>query len=148
MKNFLRALRFAWPYRGRLCFSILCALMAAVLWSLTFTAIYPVQKLLGTEKNLQEYIDDSIRSTNMEVDKWQTMIDSLSREKRTYEGWEKGTERNNRLRRIDSDLARTESRLEAARRLLSTTAAPNTASPRAIASPMPRLAPVPRATLP
>ena len=35
-----------------------------------------------------------------------------------------------------------------ARRLLRTTAAPNAASPRAIASPMPRLAPVTRATFP
>src|SRR5439155_12318415 len=29
MKNFLRALRYAWPYRGRLIFSVICAVMAA-----------------------------------------------------------------------------------------------------------------------
>ena len=31
MKNFLRALRFVWPYRHRLFLSIGCALLAAVL---------------------------------------------------------------------------------------------------------------------
>src|SRR5262245_38651475 len=41
MKNFARALRHAWPYRGRLLISVVCALMAAVLWGGNFTSIYP-----------------------------------------------------------------------------------------------------------
>jgi ATP-binding cassette subfamily B protein/subfamily B ATP-binding cassette protein MsbA len=61
MKNFLRALRFAWPYRYRLILSLLCALMAAVFWSITFTAIDPVLKLLRHEKSLQEIINAEIK---------------------------------------------------------------------------------------
>ena len=53
MKNFLRTLRFAWPYRRRLVISIGCALFAAALWSLNFTAIYPILKIFTTGQNLQ-----------------------------------------------------------------------------------------------
>ena len=48
MKNFLRALRHALPYRRRLIGSFVAAFLAAVLWGLNFTSIYPVLKLLGT----------------------------------------------------------------------------------------------------
>ena len=61
MKNFLRAFRFAWAYRGRLFVSVACALFAAVFWGLNFTAIYPVLKILGSDKNLQEWIDSEIQ---------------------------------------------------------------------------------------
>jgi subfamily B ATP-binding cassette protein MsbA len=60
MKNFLRALRFAWPYRFRLSVSIVCALLAAALWSLNFTAIYPILKIFGTGQNLQAWVDSAI----------------------------------------------------------------------------------------
>ena len=46
MKNFLRGLRATWPYRGRLFASIVCALFAAILWSLNLSAVYPVLILL------------------------------------------------------------------------------------------------------
>jgi ATP-binding cassette subfamily B protein/subfamily B ATP-binding cassette protein MsbA len=48
MKNFLRALRCSWPYRGRLLISIACALVAAGLWGISFTAVAPVLRILGT----------------------------------------------------------------------------------------------------
>lgn len=60
MKNFIRALKYAWPYRGRLGISIVCALFAAALWSLNFTAIYPILKIFGTGKNLQSWVNSSI----------------------------------------------------------------------------------------
>ena len=37
MKNFLRALRHAWPYRRRFAVSVFCAAFAAMLWGLNFT---------------------------------------------------------------------------------------------------------------
>src|SRR5437016_1176517 len=55
MKNFLRALRCAWPYRGRLFISIACALVAAALWGLTFGAVSPVLRILGEKQNLQAW---------------------------------------------------------------------------------------------
>jgi subfamily B ATP-binding cassette protein MsbA len=66
MKNFLRALRFAWPYRFRLGASILCALMAAALWSLNFTAIYPILKIFGTGQNLQAWANGAIEKCEKE----------------------------------------------------------------------------------
>ena len=62
MRNFLRALKFCWPYRYRIALSVLFALLAAVLWGLNFTAIYPVLKILGGTTNLQEWADKSIAS--------------------------------------------------------------------------------------
>lgn len=60
MKNFLRSLRYSWAYRRRLLLSLVCALCAAVFWSLNFTAIYPVLKLLGTDLTLQQWVDKRI----------------------------------------------------------------------------------------
>lgn len=60
MRNFIRAMRFAWPYRRRLFCSIFCAFLAAGLWSLNFTAIYPILKIFGSGKNLQAWVDTSI----------------------------------------------------------------------------------------
>src|SRR4051812_46523763 len=48
MKNFLRALRVAWGYRGRLLLSLACALFAAAPWGLIFACIAPA---LYTLKN-------------------------------------------------------------------------------------------------
>ena len=66
MKNFIRALRFAWPYRFRLAVSIFCALLAAGLWSLNFTAIYPILKIFGTGQNLQAWVDSAIKKIQEE----------------------------------------------------------------------------------
>ena len=46
MSNFLRALRFTWPYRGRLFLSWGCAVLVGVLWAANISAIYPIVKLL------------------------------------------------------------------------------------------------------
>src|SRR6266852_1133339 len=60
MKNFLRGLRCSWPYRGRLALSIVCALIAAILWGSTFTAVSPVLRILGSKRNLQSWVEDNI----------------------------------------------------------------------------------------
>ena len=67
MKNFLRALRYAWPYRYRLVFSVACALIAALCWGLNFTSIYPVLKLLHTGKSPLEWVDARIAGNEAEV---------------------------------------------------------------------------------
>ena len=66
MKNFLRALRYVMPYRRRLALSILCAFLAAILWGLNFTAVYPVLKLLHSEVSPQQWIDGCIAKTQEE----------------------------------------------------------------------------------
>jgi subfamily B ATP-binding cassette protein MsbA len=61
MKNFLRALRHAWPYRRRLIVSVLCAIAAAVFWGMSFTSIYPVLYVLEHDQTPQQWIDDLIK---------------------------------------------------------------------------------------
>src|SRR4249920_2702128 len=62
MRYFVRTLKHAWVYRVRLVVSLVCALFAAIFWSLNFTAIYPTLKILGSEDNLQEWINSGIQS--------------------------------------------------------------------------------------
>jgi len=66
MKNFMRALKYAWPYRVRLGISIFCAFLAAALWSLNFTAIYPILKIFSTGQNLQTWVDSAIEKCEKE----------------------------------------------------------------------------------
>ncbi len=68
MRNFLRSLKCSWPYRYRLAASICCALAVALLWSLNLSAIYPVLKILSTDKNLQQWVDDEIDDHQKQLD--------------------------------------------------------------------------------
>jgi ATP-binding cassette subfamily B protein/subfamily B ATP-binding cassette protein MsbA len=68
MKNFFRALRFVWPYRGRLIVSILCAMIMALLWGANFMAISPTLNLLGKQQNLQEQIDAEIQAKLQQIE--------------------------------------------------------------------------------
>jgi ATP-binding cassette subfamily B protein/subfamily B ATP-binding cassette protein MsbA len=86
MRHFIRALRFAWPYRFRLGVSFLCALLAAVLWSLNFTAVYPILKIFATGQNLQTWADTAIKKIQEEqVDPKEKSISELRRELRRLE---------------------------------------------------------------
>ena len=58
MRNFLRTLKYSLPYRYRLLASVLCAVMVAILWSVNLSAIYPVLMILGTDKNLQQWVSE------------------------------------------------------------------------------------------
>ncbi len=60
MRNFLRALKYAWPYRVRLIISLFAALAVAALWSLNLAAIYPVLEVLSENKNLHQWVDERI----------------------------------------------------------------------------------------
>ncbi len=79
MKNFLRALRHAWPYRGRLLLSVLCAIAAAVFWGLNFTSIYPVLKLLNTDKTPLEWVEDRIKLYDAERQACETELGKLKK---------------------------------------------------------------------
>jgi hypothetical protein len=49
MKSFLKALRYAWPYRGRILLSWLCAVVGAFLWVGSLGALGPMFSLLFRE---------------------------------------------------------------------------------------------------
>src|SRR5438128_2436210 len=118
MKNFVRALRYSWPYRGRLLISFLCALLAAVFWSLNFTAITPVLTILTDQKNLQQWIEERIDKTQEIIDENQPLVDIKSKEYKEAENLA-GDIRDKRCRDLARELAKLESKLEAARSSLS-----------------------------
>ena len=118
MKNFLRALRYALPYRKRLILSIVCAVFAAILWGLNFTAIYPVLKLLTTGQSLQVWIDGSIQAQQNKID---NLSDECARQERSEERIKKGPdsrEKDKQLRDVASKLSKVQGHLETARRTL------------------------------
>lgn len=122
MRNFIRALRFAWPYRIRLGISILCALMAAALWSFNFTAIFPVLKIIGTgpDDNLQSWVNASIKK--IQEERVAPNVAKMAELKKKYESAENlpdGTEeeidrRNTELRHLQTEIAKVEAELNSA----------------------------------
>lgn len=105
MRNFIRALRFAWPWRYRLGASIGFALLAAGLWSLNFTAIYPILKIFTTGQSLQEWLHSAIDKCQKEqIDPLKNKMDEL----------------HARLAKAEIDLKDKEADLERVRRQLNT----------------------------
>jgi ATP-binding cassette subfamily B protein/subfamily B ATP-binding cassette protein MsbA len=123
MKNFLRALRYCWPYRWRLLFSFLFAVFAAVLWGLNFTAIYPVLKILSNDQTLQEWVNDRIDDIEKEIDGdavkgrkgLQTAVEELTQEYKQSDDWPPSGFKEKHRRDLSAQLAKAVSQLEAAR---------------------------------
>ena len=118
MKNFLRALRFAWPYRGRLVLSLMCAVMAAALWGLNFTAIYPTLKLLRADTTLLAEVDQQIAALQKDIEKVEGNLESLQGRAREVEGLPSNRFSEQMRRDATRDLVKQESRLENLRRSL------------------------------
>jgi ATP-binding cassette, subfamily B, bacterial MsbA len=75
MKNFLRALRHAMPYRPRLILSIFCAVCAAAFWGANFSSIYPVLKLLQDKQSPHEWVNIEINAIQEKVEDCQHQIE-------------------------------------------------------------------------
>lgn len=115
MKNFVRALRFTFPYRTRIILSVICAVLAALFWSLNFTAIYPTMKIVGSGKNLQELIDDSIKDVQGRSDKVQASINEKLKEQKRLLHEPASPDRFKEERHVARELAGLESKLKSAR---------------------------------
>jgi subfamily B ATP-binding cassette protein MsbA len=112
MKNFVRALRFSWSYRGRLFISIGCAVLAAAVWSITFTAVWPIQKILtSNNKNLQQVVEDKIADTQEKIVANEHEVARLNRQREEYSRLPEGEVRNTLERRNAEQLQKVESRL-------------------------------------
>lgn len=118
LKNFLRAIRSAWPYRVRLGISILCALFAGLFWSLNFTAIYPVLKILGSEKSMQEWVEGQIESKEAEIARCQDELEKLDKEEAKIKKLPRGSQRDKFTRDLTRDQGKGVSRLEVLRKEL------------------------------
>ena len=82
MKNFLRALKYCWTYRYRLGLSVFCALVAAIFWGLNFTAIYPVLKILGSDQNFQEWVEEHIAESAKRIKTLEEKQQTLNNEEK------------------------------------------------------------------
>jgi ATP-binding cassette subfamily B protein/subfamily B ATP-binding cassette protein MsbA len=120
MKNFLRSLRYAWAYRYRLALSLLCAIGAALLWSVTFTAIYPVLKILSTNVSLQEWVDQRLDETQAEITRLHIELTHTQREVelinqgKATNTWPPGPDRDTKEHELAGQVARLETKLNSA----------------------------------
>ena len=57
MKNFIRLVKFAWPYRWKFGLSVASALMVAVLWFGNIGAVYPLLQILFYDQDCQRWIE-------------------------------------------------------------------------------------------
>lgn len=121
MKNFLRAVRCAVPYRRRLAFSIVCALFAAAFWSLNIAVIYPALYILDTKENLHSWVEKKIEKTQGKIQARQQAIEQFNEELADLHRARRDGElpddtfRLKREREIAVKLAQLEGKLEPAR---------------------------------
>lgn len=112
MRNFLRALKYSWVYRRRLFISIVCALLAAALWGLNFTAVYPVLKILGSNLTLQQWIDLKIDATQLEMKNLSTDLEKKKAELEDVETKAAGRPRERAEHKLSGEIASLESKLD------------------------------------
>lgn len=116
MRYFLRTLKLAWVYKIRLICSLVCALMAAVFWSLNFTAIYPTLTILGSDQNLQQWVDGAIDRVQERIEPLQAEIDVRVRGLKQIDNDPQFPDRERTIRRVSGELYRFQSRMEAFQR--------------------------------
>jgi ATP-binding cassette subfamily B protein/subfamily B ATP-binding cassette protein MsbA len=97
---------FSWPYWRRLAASILCALVVAVLWGANLSAVYPALKLLGSGKNLHEWINDEIAAQEKLRDEHTAQVKRFNEVLRKYEQQPNTPENERRKRGVSSELAK------------------------------------------
>src|SRR5947209_2755188 len=110
MKNFLRGLRCTWPYRRRLILSVVFALLAAVLWGLNLSVIYPVLRLLEDEKrSWPEQVEDEITRLQNDYEAAYKKLETHRVELRAL-NLPEGPDRDREERRLAGAIAKIEGR--------------------------------------
>jgi subfamily B ATP-binding cassette protein MsbA len=119
MKNFLRALRHALPYRQRIALSIFCALCAAIFWGANFSSIYPVLKLLQDRESPHKWVERRINLIQKEIAEYEQQIQRLTAEledtKKEQESKGSSLFYEQQIRDLNRALYKQESRLGPAR---------------------------------
>lgn len=112
MRNFLRSLRFAWTYRGRLAASVFCAVMAALLWAMNLGSIYPVLRLLTEpEVTWSDQLDKSIDQYQKDYDETSVRLDNHKNELQKVAKLPEGKDRDRMERQLTGAVAQLESKL-------------------------------------
>ena len=116
MRNFMRALRHTWPYRGRFLLSLVCAVLAAMLWGLNFTSIYPILKILGNDLTLVQEIDARIASSQKEIDTTELELKRYAAMALELKDIPSNPEMEHRLRDLTRDQVKRETKVDVLRR--------------------------------
>lgn len=110
MKNFLRGLRCTWPYRRRLILSIVFALLAAMLWSLNLSTIYPLLRLLDDKRSWADQVEAEITTLQRQYDRDYKNLEDHVTALRSL-NLPEGHERDKQERLLAGSIAKIESRL-------------------------------------
>ena len=117
MRYFLRTLRLSWTYRYRLFASIVFAFLAAICWSLNFTAVYPVLKIFGTDQNLQQWANEGILKAKNSVEAQTRETEKIRKDlDRVNEA--PAADRDKLTTKFNGELTRVTARLESSQREL------------------------------
>src|SRR5262249_41056764 len=112
MRNFLRSLRYSWPYRYRLGASVICAACAALLWGLNLSAVLPVLKLLTRpEQSWAAQLDEAVDVYQRDYDRTSTLLDNHRVELQRVAKWPEGAERDRRERQLTGAVVQLEAQL-------------------------------------
>jgi len=113
MRSFIRTLKFSWAYRYRLMASVVCAMMVALFWSLNLSAILPVLEILSSNKNLYEWVDESIEHYHKRANDPEKLLalDKLQEELAMLEKNPNAADRENVVRRKTNDLSELQGQL-------------------------------------
>lgn len=84
MKNFVRLVKNAWPYRYRFGVSVACALMVALLSVMELGAVLPVLKILINNDNPQRWISTKIDSIDEAIEHLDARREELARVERAF----------------------------------------------------------------
>ena len=113
MRSFIRTLKFSWTYRYRLMASVVCALMVSLFWTLNLSAILPVLEILSSNKNLHEWVDESIEHYHKRANDPEKLLalDKLQEELGLLDKNPNASDRENVLRRKTNDLSELQGQL-------------------------------------
>jgi len=112
VNSLTRLVPYVWPYRKKLLFSTLFAMLVAVFWSLNLSAVFPVVKVLMEQQSLQDYVDQEIAVAEAEIEKRSATIERIDRQ---IEQMEAGGESDETVELL-KDRSRQQSKLSRASR--------------------------------
>ena len=117
MKNFVRLVKSAWPYRYRFGVSVACALMVALLSVMELGAVLPVLKILINNDNPQRWISTKIDSIDEAIEHLDARREELGRVERAFAAGEGvANPFNDRFTELETLKAQLRDDLEAHRR--------------------------------
>ena len=117
MRYFLRTMKLSWAYRYRLFASIVFAFLAAIIWSLNFTAVYPVLKIFGTEKNLQQWANEGIEKSKKSVETYTQQAENIRKDLEKLAG-DRAANHDLQITELNGQLTKVTARLESSQREL------------------------------